>query len=136
MVPNQLSSSHSVSMVGHAALRDWQSHLIPPFSLYDEEGSSFLGFVSPDVMVNSKSVVGMKLGDSSVVIGYQVQFTHTWSMEHFVAQSHGYPGIMVKVSRLSHFPLEEGCVEWSFRLIGHIPNSYAIWLWHVHHCPV
>ena len=34
-----------------------------------------------------KLVVGIKPSDSSVVICYQAdEFTHTWSMEHFVIQ--------------------------------------------------
>ena len=42
------------------------------------EGSSFPGLVPLDDMVNSKSVMGIKPGDSSVVIGYQVdEFTCT-----------------------------------------------------------
>ena len=68
------------------------SHPIPLPSLHGEEGSIFLGFVLSNDTVDSKSVVGMKPGDSSVVIWYQVdEFTHTWSAEHFVAQSHIYP---------------------------------------------
>ena len=35
-------------------------------------------------MVISESVMGVKPGDSGVVIGYQVdEFTHTWSAEWF-----------------------------------------------------
>ena len=53
--------------------------------------------------------MGIKPGDSSVVIGYQVdEFTHTWSAEQFVAHSHIYPGFTGKVSSLTHFPLEPG----------------------------
>ena len=37
-------------------------------------------------MFNSESVVSIKPGDSGVVIGYQVdEFSHTLSVEHFVA---------------------------------------------------
>ena len=35
------------------------------------EGSSFPGLVPSDDMVNSESVVGIKPGDSGVVIGYR-----------------------------------------------------------------
>ena len=60
-------------------------------------------------------MVGIKLGDSGVVIGYQVDgFTHTWSTEWFVAHSHIYPGFTGKVSSLTHFPLEPGCEDYSF----------------------
>ena len=62
-----------------------ESHLIPLPSLHDGEGSSFPGLVPSDNTVNSDSVMGIKPGDSSVVIGYQVdEFTHTWSAEQFV----------------------------------------------------
>ena len=68
-----------------------------------------------DDMVDSESVIGVKPGDSSVVIGYQVdEFTHTWSAEQFVAHSHIYPGFAGKVSSLTHFPLEPGCEDYAF----------------------
>ena len=42
-----------------------------------------------DDVVDPDSVMGIKPGDSGVVIGYQVdKFTHTWSAEQFVAHSH------------------------------------------------
>ena len=47
-----------------------ESHLIPPPSLHDGEGSSFPGLVPSDDVVNSDSVMGIKPGDSSMVIGY------------------------------------------------------------------
>ena len=60
-------------------------------------------------------MVGIKPGDSHVVIGYQVdEFTHTWYVEWFVACSHIYPGFAGKVSSLTHFPLEPGCEYYSF----------------------
>ena len=66
-------------------------------------------------MVNSESVMGIKPGDSSVVIGYLVdKFTHTLSAEQFVSHSHIYPGFTGKVSSLIHFPLELGCEDYSF----------------------
>ena len=49
-----------------------ESHLIIPPSLRDGEGSSFPGLVPLDDTVDSESVMGVKLVDSSVVIGYQV----------------------------------------------------------------
>ena len=91
------------------------SHAIPPPSLHDGEGSSFPGLVPSDDMVDSESVMGIKPGDSSVVIGYQVdEFTHIWSAEQFVAHSHIYPGFIGKVSSLTHFSLEPGCEDYAF----------------------
>ena len=50
------------------------------------EGSSFPGLVPPDDTVSSESVVGVKPGDCSVVIGYQIEaFTHNCSMDYFIA---------------------------------------------------
>ena len=92
-----------------------ESHLILPPSLCDGEGSSFPGLVPSDDVVDSDSVMDIKPGDSSVVIGYQVdEFTHTWSAECFVACSHIYPGFTGKVSSLTHFPLEPGCEDYAF----------------------
>ena len=65
--------------------------------------------------VDSESVMGIKPGDSGVVIGYQVDgFTDTWSAEWFVVHSHIYPGFTGKVSSLTHFPLEPGCEDYAF----------------------
>ena len=76
-----------------------ESHPIPLPSLCDGEGSSFPGLVPSDDVVNSDFVMGIKPGDSGVVIGYQVdEFTHTWSAEQFVAHSHIYPGFTGKVA--------------------------------------
>ena len=92
-----------------------ESHPIPPPSLCDGEGSSFPGLVPSDDAVDSVSVMGIKPGDSSVVIGYQVdEFTHTWSAEWFVTCSHIYPGFTGNVSSLTHFPLEPGCEHYAF----------------------
>ena len=92
-----------------------ESHLIPLPSLHDGEGSSFPGLVPSDDMVDSKSVMGIKPEDSSVVIGYQVdEFTHTRSVEWFVVHSHIYLGFTGKVSSLTHFPLEPGCEDYAF----------------------
>ena len=66
-------------------------------------------------MVNSESVMGIKAGDSGVVIGNHVdEFTHTWSAKWLVAHSHIYPRFTGKVSLLTHFPLELGCEDYSF----------------------
>ena len=92
-----------------------ESHLVPLPSLHEWEGSSFPGLVPSDDMGNSESVMGIKPGDSGVVIGYQVdEFTCTWSAEQFVACSHIYPGFTVKVSSLTHFPLEPGYEDYTF----------------------
>ena len=66
-------------------------------------------------MVDSEYVMGVKPGDSCVVIRYQVdEFTHTWSAEQFVAHSHIYPGFTGKVFSLTHFSLEPGCEDFPF----------------------
>ena len=90
-------------------------HPILPPSLHGGEGSSFPGLVPSNDSVYSESVMGIKPGESGVMIGYQVdEFTHTCSAEQFVACSHIYPGITGKVSSLTHFPLESGCEDYSF----------------------
>ena len=92
-----------------------ESHLIPLPSLHDRERSSFPRLVPSDDRVDSESVMGIKPGDSGVVIGYQVdEFTHTCSAKQFVACSHIYPGFTGKVSSLTHFPLEPGCEDYVF----------------------
>ena len=92
-----------------------ESHLIPPSSLHCGEGSSFPGLAPSDDTVNSESAVGIKPGDSGVVIGCQVDgFTHTWSAEQFVACFHIYPWFTCKVSSLTHFSLELGCEDYPF----------------------
>ena len=74
-------------MVGNTALRVLQSHKIPPPSLHGMEGSTLPGFVTAD-MASSNPVMGITAGDSSVVIGYQVdEISHTCLPEYFVAQS-------------------------------------------------
>ena len=92
-----------------------ESHLIPLPSLHDGEESSFPGLVPSNDTVDFDSVMGIKPGDSGVVIGYQVdEFTCTWSAEQFVAHSHIYPGFTGKVTSLTHFPLEPGCEDYAF----------------------
>ena len=68
-----------------------ESHLIPPPSLHDGEGSSFPGLVLSDDVVNSDSVMGVKPDDSGVVIGYQAnEFAHTFILGS-LARCHHYP---------------------------------------------
>ena len=78
-------------------------------------GLLFQVLVPSDDTANSESAMGIKPGDSGVVIGYKVdEFTHTWSAEQFVACSHIYPGFIGKVSSLTHFPLEPQCEDYAF----------------------
>ena len=49
-----------------------ESHLIPLPSLHGGERSSFPGLVPSNDMMDSDSAVGIRPGDSGVVIGYQV----------------------------------------------------------------
>ena len=92
-----------------------ESHPVPPPSLHCGEGFSFPGLVPSNDIVVFESAVGIKPGDSGVVIGYQVdEFTHTWSAQQFVACCHIYPGFTAKVSSLTHFPHEPGCEVYSF----------------------
>ena len=107
---NQLSPSHSNYMVGHTALRAWH-RVIQSLHLPCMVGRGLLFQVWFHLMTqfNSESVVGIKPGDSGVVIGYQVdEFTCTWSAEQFVAHSHIYPGFTGKVSSLTYFPWNQG----------------------------
>ena len=110
-----LFPSHPIYMVGHTALGAWKRVTQSLLSLHGGEGSSFPGFIPSDDTVNSESMMGIKPGDSGVVIGHQVdEFTHTWSAEQFVAHSHIYPWFTGKVSSLTHFTLELGCEDYSF----------------------
>ena len=60
-------------------------------------------------------VLGIKPGNSGMVIGYEVdEFTHIWSAEWFVVCSNIYPGFTGKVLSLTHFPLEPGCEDYAF----------------------
>ena len=100
---------------GAYSLGTWQkiTQFLP--SLHGGEGSSFPGLVPPNDMVGSECVVGIKCGDSGVMIGYQVdEFTCTWSTKWFVAHAHIYPGFMGKVSSPTHFPLESWCEDYFF----------------------
>ena len=93
-------------MVVHTGWGAWQSPNPSTFPAWWER-SSFAGLVPSDDMVDFESAVGFKPGDSSVVIGNQVdEFTHTWSVEQFVVCSNIYAGLC-KVSSLTDFPLED-----------------------------
>ena len=62
---------------------------IPVPSLHLVKGFSFPGYISPGDMVDPQLVVSIKPGDFNVMICHQVyEFTNTWLVEHFVAQSH------------------------------------------------
>ena len=88
------------------------SHLILLPSLHGGEGSSFPGLVPSNDTVDSESTMGVKPGDSGVVMGYQIdEFTCTWSAEWFVSGSHIYSGFSGKVSSLTHIPLEPCCED-------------------------
>ena len=101
-------------MVGYTGLGTWQSQPNPLPSLYGREGSSLSWCVPPNDMFDSKSVVGIKLGDSRVENGYQVdEFTYTWSAECIIPPSH-IAGFIGKVSTLTHFMPEPGCEDYSF----------------------
>ena len=103
-------------MVGHTALVAWQRITQSLcFPCIVGRGLPFPEFFPCDDTVNSESVMGIKPGDSGVVIGYQAgEFTHTWSAEQFVAHSCIYRGFTGKVSLLTHFPLAPGCEDDSF----------------------
>ena len=77
------------------------------------EGSSLPGFVPTSGMFDLESAEGIKFGDSSVVIGHQVdEFTHTLSAV-FCCQIIHLPWVH-KQSVNSHVPLEPGCEDYSF----------------------
>ena len=66
-------------------------------------------------MFGSTQCGGIKPGDPGVMIGIQVdEFTCTWSAGWFIAHSQIYPGLVGKVSSLTHFPLAPGCGIISF----------------------
>ena len=59
--------------------------------------------------------MGIKPGDSGVVIGYQVyKLTCTCSVEWFGPQSQIYLCSTGDMSTLTHSPLEPGCEDYSF----------------------
>ena len=68
--------------MGHTIFGSQGVSLDPSAFLHSGKGSSVAGLVPPNHTVNSVSVVSIKPGDSSMVIGYQVdEFTHTWLVE-------------------------------------------------------
>ena len=85
-------------------------------------------------MVDSKSAVGIKTGDSSVVIWYQVNgFTHTLFEKCFVAGSQIDPRFTGIVSILTYFPLDSGCEDYSFwtmwvRTLSNVLNPSSLTL--------
>ena len=99
---------------GNTTLGAQQNHLILLPSLHGREGSSFPVCVNL-MMQWTQSVLGVKPGDSGVVIGYQVdELSDICLGEHFIACPNIYPGFTGKVSTLVHFPLETGCADYSF----------------------
>ena len=89
---------------------------------------SFSGLVPSGDTGDSESAMGIKPGDSGVVIGYQVdEFFHTWSAEQFVVHSYIYPGFTGKMSSLSLFPLELCCEDYSF-LYQPVADSEKAWI--------
>ena len=66
-------------MVGHTAFETQESYPILLPSVDGKEGHSFPGLVESDDKANLKALVGITLGDYSVVIRYKAdKFTHTW----------------------------------------------------------
>ena len=70
------------------------------------KGVFFPGLVPSDDTVNSESVMSVKLGETGLVIGYEV--------DGFVAGSHIYSGFTGKVLSFTPFLLELGCEAYSF----------------------
>ena len=92
-----------------------ESHLIPLPSLHGRKGSSSLGRAPHNDIINFKSVVGIKPGDSDMMIRYHVdEYTCTLPMEYFIPSSLLHPGFMGKVLTLNHFPLKAGCENYPF----------------------
>ena len=78
MLLTQLSLSHSINMVGIQFWGIAENQSIHLLSLHCRVVSCLSGFVLSDDTVNFKSVVGVKPGDSGVVIQYQdVEYTGT-----------------------------------------------------------
>ena len=102
-------------MVGHTAFATLQ-RVTQSLHLPCLVGRGLLFQIWFHLMTGSTlNLVGIKPGDSGMVIGYQFdEFTPIWSAEWFVALSHIYPGLTGIVSSLTHFPLEPGCEDYSF----------------------
>ena len=122
MLCSLLFPCHPIYMVGHATLGAWQRvtwSLCLPCMV--GEGSSFPGLVPSNDVVDSESVMGIKPGNSGVVIGYQIgEFARTWSAEWFVAHSHIYLGFNGMVSSLTHFPW-----NWVVKIILFLDQAVA-----------
>ena len=74
-------------------------------------------------MVDPKSLVGITPGDSSSMIGYQVDnITLNWSAKPFVTKLQIYAGFTSKVFSLAHFPLKVGCEDYS--LLGQVVEEF------------
>ena len=116
MLPKQLSPNHSINMVEHADLGAWQGVIQSLcLSLQDRMESSFPCFGPSNDIVDPKSVLGIKLGGSGVVIWYQVdEFTHTWLQEYFVASLQINLSFTDKMIHLTHLPFESGCEDYVF----------------------
>ena len=92
-----------------------KSHLIPLPPLHDGEGPSFPGLVPSDDTVNSESVMGVKPGDSSVVMGYRLMSLLAPHLQSSLLPAPtNNPGFTGKVSSLTHFSLEPGCEDYAF----------------------
>ena len=84
MVLNHLSSSNSVSMIGHT-LFGFGRESPDPSAFPTWWGVFFLPcFLPPDYMIDSESVVDVKPGDSGMVFGDQGdEFTCIWLADYF-----------------------------------------------------
>ena len=67
----QLFPSHSICMVGHTHLGVWQRVTQSLYLPYMAGRDSFPGCLLPSDTVHSESLVGIKSGDSGVVIEFQ-----------------------------------------------------------------
>ena len=106
------------------------SRPIPPPSLHGRE-KLFWGLVPPDDTVNSKFMVGIKAGDSGVVMGYQIDdSTHLVSgMFHCLITNF----LWVHVQGVNFSQLLTWAVLWGLYLFR--PSFWRIWGWtrfHVH----
>ena len=112
---NQLSPGHPNFMVWHTALGAWQrvtQSLHLPCMVVRDLFQVWFHLMTRSALNLWWALILVIL---DLMIGYQVdEFTCTWSPEQFVGDSQIYPGFMVKVSSLIHFPLEPGCEDYSF----------------------
>ena len=70
------------------------------------QGGVLSRFFPHNDTVNSKSVMGIKPGDSVVCLDIRLMNLLTpWLAEHLTNQSHIYTGLTGKVSTLTHFTL-------------------------------